>query len=80
MDQQENGEMKCHLKFEFSECVKKPTLTTPLLSTLAKTMENAWQYSKVYSEHADEVGNPTQKYWDWAKAGWENPKAVPQTQ
>lgn len=42
----------------------------------SRTMENAWQYSKLYAEHADAEGNPTQKYWDWAAAGWENPKAV----
>jgi len=42
----------------------------------ALVMENAWQFSKVYQEHADDDGNPTQEYWDWAKAGWANPKAV----
>lgn len=42
----------------------------------SQTMENAWQYSKLYAEHADENGQPTQKYWDWARAGWDNPRAV----
>ena len=42
----------------------------------ARRMENAWQYAKLYKEHADENGCPTEKYWEWAKAGWENPKAV----
>jgi len=42
----------------------------------ARVMENAWQYCKVYEEHVDEDGNPTQAYWTWAEAGWKNPKAV----
>jgi hypothetical protein len=33
-------------------------------------MENAWQYAKLYPQHADASGNPTQRYWDWAKRGW----------
>jgi hypothetical protein len=36
----------------------------------AKLMENAWQFSKVYKCHADEDGEPTQAYWDWAEKGW----------
>lgn len=32
------------------------------------TMENAWQYSKVYACHIDK--EPTEEYWQWAKAGW----------
>lgn len=39
-------------------------------------MENSWQYSKVYPQYADTDGNPTPAYFEWAKAGWENPKAV----
>jgi hypothetical protein len=37
---------------------------------VAKNMENAWQYSKVYFCHADLNYNPTLAYWDWAKKGW----------
>lgn len=37
---------------------------------VAKNMENAWQFSKVYKEFADENNNPTQAYFDWAKKGW----------
>lgn len=36
----------------------------------AKNVENAWQFSKVYKEHADADGIPTQAYFDWAKKGW----------
>lgn len=53
---------------------------------IAANMENAWQYAKVYSRaitdakglppHIDSMGLPTQAYWDWAQAGWANPKAV----
>lgn len=41
---------------------------------VARVMENAWQYSKVYPEHldGDEISN---RYWDWAKAGWADTKA-----
>jgi hypothetical protein len=41
----------------------------------SKNMENAWQYSKVYPQHIDS-GVPTQAYFDWAREGWNNPKAV----
>lgn len=36
----------------------------------AKNMENAWQFAKVYKEFADEHGNPTDKYFEWANKGW----------
>ena len=42
----------------------------------SRTMENAWQYAKVYDEHLDETGEPSTKYWQWAEAGWSNPRAV----
>lgn len=38
--------------------------------TTAKNMENAWQYSKLYPQHADKNGEPTQKYFDWARKGF----------
>jgi hypothetical protein len=41
----------------------------------ARNMENAWQYAKVYARHA-KGGEPTDAYWEWAKEGWANPKAV----
>jgi uncharacterized protein DUF6939 len=45
----------------------------PLVS---KTMENAWQYSKVYREHIGRDGAPNSKWYDWCKAGFDNPRAV----
>lgn len=37
---------------------------------VAQNVENAWQYSKVYAEHADENGDPKPEYLEWARAGW----------
>ena len=37
---------------------------------VAKNVENAWQFSKVYPEYADEEQNPTDEYFKWAKEGW----------
>jgi hypothetical protein len=42
----------------------------------SRTMENAWQYAKLYSRHQAENGEPSEKYWSWAQAGWDNPRAV----
>jgi hypothetical protein len=39
---------------------------------IAENMENGWQFAKVYKHHTDDLGNPTQAYWDWAKKGWED--------
>lgn len=36
----------------------------------AENVENAWQFAKVYSKHVDEDSNPTNDYFEWAKAGW----------
>ena len=36
----------------------------------AKNVENAWQFSKLYSCHADDNGNPTKEYYNWAIKGW----------
>ena len=45
----------------------------------AQIFENAWQYAKVYAQHTDQRGTPTQDYWDWAQNGWnsKNPKRYP---
>lgn len=43
---------------------------------VAQTMENAWQYAKVYPKFLDENGDPTEAYWEWAEEGWKNPRAV----
>lgn len=51
------------------------------------TVENGWQYSKVYLEHCDflsgtETGTGrtatvvSDRYWKWARAGWNNPVSV----
>lgn len=42
---------------------------------IAKNVENGWQYSKVYTEHVDEQGNPTKEYFDWAYEGFNKVKA-----
>lgn len=42
---------------------------------IAENMENAWQFAKVYAEHADAQGNPTDVYWAWARRGWADMKA-----
>lgn len=36
----------------------------------AKNVENAWQFSKLYREFANEKGNPTEEYYKWAIKGW----------
>ena len=42
---------------------------------IAKNVENAWQFSKVYKEHTDINGEPTEKYFDWAHNGFNTEKA-----
>lgn len=40
---------------------------------IAKTMEAAWQNSKVYPEHYSEEDDIIlDSYWTWAKKGWNN--------
>lgn len=43
---------------------------------VSQTMEASWQNTRVYACHVDENGDPTDEWWKWAKAGWNNPKAV----
>jgi len=33
----------------------------------AQIFENAWQFAKLYPEHADSEGEPTAAYWTWAE-------------
>lgn len=48
----------------------------PLYAGLhSKTMENAWQYAKVYPQHESGPGG-RHGYWPWALAGWGNPHGV----
>ena len=37
---------------------------------LAKNMENAWQFSKVYKDFAFDNEKPSPQYFAWAKKGW----------
>lgn len=43
---------------------------------VSSNVENGWQFSKVYQEHADNFGNPSPKYFDWAVIGWSSPQAI----
>jgi len=42
----------------------------------AKNAENAWQYSKVYSQFVGEDGNPDPEYFKWAKIGYLTQRGV----
>lgn len=37
---------------------------------VARNLENAWQFAKMYACHAGPDGEPTPAYWRWAKQGW----------
>jgi hypothetical protein len=39
---------------------------------MAKNMENAWQFSKVYAHHVDASGHILPEYFIWAKTGWKD--------
>ncbi|CAF0988114.1 unnamed protein product [Rotaria magnacalcarata] len=42
---------------------------------IAKNMENAWQFCKVYRQFTDIDGNsPSEAYWKWAEKGWNDSK------
>jgi hypothetical protein len=43
---------------------------------IAQNVENGWQYTKVYKEHIDQNLNPTPQYFEWAREGWANHRAV----
>lgn len=42
----------------------------------AKSVENAWQYSKIYPEYADENGDPTPEWFKWRDKGFSYYKAI----
>lgn len=44
-------------------------------NVISQTMENAWQYSKVYPQHVGADGNPNAEYFAWAKKGFDSWKA-----
>lgn len=37
---------------------------------VSKNFENLYQFAKVYKEHVGALGLPTEDYWKWAEAGW----------
>jgi hypothetical protein len=37
---------------------------------VSENFENLWQYAKVYKQHVDDAGEPTEEYWKWARKGW----------
>lgn len=37
---------------------------------VAKTVENGFQYTKVFPEHVGAMGLPTENYLKWAQKGW----------
>ena len=44
---------------------------------VAKNVENAWQFSKVYEEHLEEGSDdPSSKWIHWAKEGFADPKPI----
>lgn len=43
---------------------------------VAKNIENAYQFSKVYAEYSTVEELPAPHYWEWAQKGWENPKPI----
>jgi len=42
---------------------------------VAKRLENLWQFSKVYPQHADADGNPTTAWFEWRAQGFADGKA-----
>lgn len=42
----------------------------------ATSIENGYQFAKLYAEHADADQNPSPAYWEWAVRGWSNPKPI----
>lgn len=43
---------------------------------VAKNIENAFQFSRVYPEYSTVDLMPSNHYWEWAEAGWNNPKPI----
>lgn len=66
-----------HAKDVFRSC--SPFLCGPVElygGYMAKNVENAWQYAKLYRQYADEKGDPAPAYFDWAQEGWASRIAV----
>lgn len=43
---------------------------------VAKNIENAFQFSRVYPEYSTVDGVPSAHYWEWAKSGWNESKPI----
>lgn len=44
---------------------------------VAFNIENGYQFSKIYEPyHCTATDLPSDHYWEWAKAGWRNPKPI----
>lgn len=43
---------------------------------IAKNVENGWQYAKFFEYYAEEDGSIGERYFKWAKEGWDNSRAV----
>ena len=41
----------------------------PITGEIARNVENGWQFTKLYEEHTDNEGNPTDEYWQWREDG-----------
>jgi len=44
-------------------------------SYMSQTVENGYQYSKIYKEYVNFNGDPTPSYFEWAQAGWAKVRA-----
>jgi hypothetical protein len=49
-----------------------PMVVGPVMANGTKcyNVENAWQYSKVYTEHVGKNGKPTLEYYEWRNKGY----------
>lgn len=61
---------------DLSPFVLGPIKTDSSLWPAAYNFENLWQFSKVYKQHVDTDGLPTQDWIAWRNKGWANPRAV----
>jgi hypothetical protein len=43
---------------------------------VAKNIENAFQFSRVYPEYSTVDGLPSAHYWEWAQNGWNESKPI----
>lgn len=53
-----------------------PFILKPYCVPNCNNIENLWQYSKVYKEHLDENGNPSNEWFIWRNKGFSKKKAV----